>query len=255
MKKYILILGVLLSLFADAQTYRYRRVPEDGGPYLVPNKAIFAITYSTTIALAPKHEQIKYDFAQLTGAMSISIVSTSSKKTDIIQMFFSSDGTNRIVTFGTGFTSNGTLTVLASSSASISFEYNGTKWIEIARQNLNSQTSPLRTNTTYTASGTVAASELAGGLLTVTTGTVTLTLPTATQVATQIGAVAGTTFDFVVVNTGSIGPATVAVGAGIVASGFPGTNTLTVPLSTTIGIAVFRLTFISGTAATLTRTS
>jgi hypothetical protein len=109
------------------------------------------------------------------------------------------------------------------------------------------------TATTYTASATVTAPQLMGGLLTVSSGTCTLTLPTATQIGAQIGANSGTTFEFVLLNIASGGTATIAVGSGITASGFPGTNTLTLANSATIGVACFRLTFLSSTAATLTR--
>jgi len=108
--------------------------------------------------------------------------------------------------------------------------------------------------TAYTTSATVTASELNGGLL-ANTGTVaiTLTLPTASLMATQIGAGAGSIFDFSVLNNASGGTVTVAVGSGMTASDFPGTNTLTRTASATVGIARFRIHFLSATAATLTR--
>lgn len=108
--------------------------------------------------------------------------------------------------------------------------------------------------TAYTTSATVTASELNGGLL-ANTGTVaiTLTLPTASLIATQIGAGAGSILDFSVLNNASGGTVTMAVGSGITASDFPGTNTLTRTASATVGIARFRLHFLSATAATLTR--
>ena len=122
------------------------------------------------------------------------------------------------------------------------------------------QSIQLRTATTYTATGsiTVTAAELAGGLLVAatSTATTTFTLPTAAQIVTQMGAAAGSTFEFVVVNNGaSNGTVTVAVGSGITASDFPGTNTLTRTGSATVGAAVFRLTFLTTSAAILTRVS
>ena len=117
------------------------------------------------------------------------------------------------------------------------------------------QTIQLRTAATYTVDSTITAASLAKGLLVISSGTVTLTLPTATNIGTQLGATAGTTFDFVLQNSGTAGTATIAVNTGVVASGFPATNTLTLANSATIGIATFRLTFISATEATLTRIS
>lgn len=109
--------------------------------------------------------------------------------------------------------------------------------------------------TAYTTSATVTAAELGGGLL-VNTGTVaiTLTLPTASLIATNIGAGIGSSVDFTVLNNNaSGGTITVAVGSGMTASGFPSSNTLTLANSATVGIAKFRIHFLSATAATLTR--
>lgn len=108
--------------------------------------------------------------------------------------------------------------------------------------------------TAYTTSATVTASELNGGLL-ANTGTVavTLTLPTTSLIATQLGASAGSVFDFAVLNNASGGTVTMAVGSGMTASDFPGTNTLTRTASSTVGIARFRITFLSATASILTR--
>lgn len=119
---------------------------------------------------------------------------------------------------------------------------------------LSSTVAFIPVQTAYTTSATVTAAELNGGML-ANTGTVaiTLTLPTATQMATQLGAAAGSSFDFTVLNNASGGTVTIAVGSGITASGFPGTNTLTLANSATVGIARFRLHFLSATAATLTR--
>lgn len=106
----------------------------------------------------------------------------------------------------------------------------------------------------YTTSATVTASELNSGLLS-NTGTVaiTLTLPTTSLIAAQIGAGAGSIWDFSVQNTGSGGTITIAVGSGMTASDFPGTNTLTRTASATVGIARFRIHFISASVSTLTR--
>jgi len=110
---------------------------------------------------------------------------------------------------------------------------------------------PVATN--YTANATVTASELNGGLLNVTSGTLTLTLPTTSLIATQIGADAGSVLEFSVKNSGSGGTVTIAVGSGMTASDFPGTNTLTRTVSATVGIARYRIHFLSSTVSTLTR--
>ena len=331
MKKIIPFIFLCLSLATYAQKgYRYSVVPGTDNTYLMTTKENKAITYAATVALGPTQEQTNYDFNQLTGAMTITAGITKAYTGDRMTCLFHANGSNRIVTFSTGFSANGTLTVVASTYASVTFTFNGVAWYENTRQNLNGAATTLlagagsaavpsisfsaqndlgfykisssqlgfteggalvgginsnglftgaiteqvtgsgitfskatiqqRTATTYTATGsyTVSATELAGGLLVAATSTATSTmqLPTATAMGTQIGAAAGTTFEFVLLNSGaSNGTVTISVNTGIVASDFPGSNTLTRTGSATVGIAVFRLTFISATAATLTRVS
>lgn len=52
---------------------------------------------------------------------------------DTIEFLLTPDGTTRVVTFGTGFAPNGTLSVTTAKYASISFVFNGTAWIEKGR--------------------------------------------------------------------------------------------------------------------------
>lgn len=52
---------------------------------------------------------------------------------DEIDFFLTPDGTTRVVTFGTGFLPVSTLSVTTAKQAFISFEFNGTAWIETAR--------------------------------------------------------------------------------------------------------------------------
>lgn len=58
-----------------------------------------------------------YKFAQLTGAMTVDVDTTKGKDFDKVIMSFAADGTQRVVTFGTGFISSGTLTIPASKKA------------------------------------------------------------------------------------------------------------------------------------------
>lgn len=101
---------------------------------------------------------------------------------------------------------------------------------------------------------TATAAQVATGLITSTSGAATsITLPTATQLATQLGAVRGSHFEFIVDNTAGANTVTMIAGSGItVASALTGGTTLTVP-ATTSGIAIFRVTFASTIAATLAR--
>lgn len=254
----------------------------------------------------------------LTGAQTITATVTRCKVADKLRLIFCADGTDRIVTFSTGFTTTTAYTVTASTSSIMRFSFNGYKWAPEATNNLTTglagdgtagaagigftsdpdngfyriganhwastvagtkqidfnttgvaitgtlsatgmQTPVIQnTGTTYTATGTytVSSAELATGLLVAATSTATTTmvLPTAALMATQFSAVAGTILTFYVLNNGaSNGTVTVAVSTGGTASGFPGTNTLTLAGSATVGLAGFRICFLSATAYTLTR--
>lgn len=102
--------------------------------------------------------------------------------------------------------------------------------------------------------GAITAAELAGGLVTSTSAAgVTATLPTATLLATQLGAAQGTIFEFVVDNSAGANTVTVAVNTGITVgtTAVTGGDSLTVSTAQVLG--VFRLTFTSTTAAILRR--
>lgn len=278
MKRILILLCLIATVgFAQQTGTRYGIVPEQGGAYQVPNKEIQTVAYGATTTIATTHEETVIQFATLTGAMTLNATITDCYKGDKLFLQFVANGSERVVTFNTNFDANGALTVGASSYATVWFIFDGVKWFEVTRQNsptitantisvdaVSAKTSGgditfatptiwQGTTTTYTASATVSTAELMKGVLVVASGTVTLTLPTASDAGTALGATAGTSYEFVVQNSASGGTATVAVNTGITASGFPGTNTLTLANSSTVGIARFRLIFLSSTAATLAR--
>lgn len=142
------------------------------------------------------------------------------------------------------------------------FALNGAKVLDIKTTglaitgNLTTTTANIikRTATAINATATAAAADILGGLITSTSASATtITLPSVAGLVSASGAAQGTTIDFVVDNSAGANTVTVVVGTGMTASGFPGTNTLTLANSTTVGIAGFRIAFISGTVATLTR--
>lgn len=103
-------------------------------------------------------------------------------------------------------------------------------------------------------SATVSGANFVNGYFTSTSAAgVTLTLDTAANIATAIGAVGGTMMDFYVDNTAGANTVTVAVGSGITAATpvVTGGGTLTVSVANAIG--VFRLVFSSATVAKLFR--
>lgn len=102
--------------------------------------------------------------------------------------------------------------------------------------------------------GAVTAAELAGGLITSTSAAaVSVTLPTAALLATQLSAVRGTQFEFIVDNSVGANTVTVVVALGITV----GTTALTggdsLTISTAQSVGVFRLVFTSATTAILRR--
>ena len=101
---------------------------------------------------------------------------------------------------------------------------------------------------------TLTAAEVATGLIIWTGGSLTLTLPTAANLATQLNATKGTVFEFVVDNSGGSGTVTIAASASILyASAVTGGTTTTLANSATVGVGGWRITFISTTAAVISR--
>jgi hypothetical protein len=102
----------------------------------------------------------------------------------------------------------------------------------------------------------ITAAELAGGRITSTSAAaaVTLTLPTATLLSPEIGASAGSRFQFIVDNSAGANTVTLDLtGTGITTGTSPitGGGTLTVSVANVIGL--FELFFTSSTAAIIRR--
>jgi len=98
-----------------------------------------AIAYAASVALKTKLFAAKTIFriAQATGALSITIgvgdSTTPPMSGDEAEIWLSSDGTGRVVTFSTGFAPTGTLTMVASKKAVANFVFDGAAWIEKSR--------------------------------------------------------------------------------------------------------------------------
>lgn len=111
------------------------------------------------------------------------------------------------------------------------------------------------------ATATATAAQVASGYITSTSASATtITLPTSTVIAAQIGAVAGTVFDLYIDNTGGANTVTITPDSSQVKSqvaqvatyGVPTFGLFTVASGTT-GIGCFRLVFSSATAASIAR--
>lgn len=112
------------------------------------------------------------------------------------------------------------------------------------------------TLTALNSTGTITAAMVQkGGITSTSAAAVAATLDTAANIATAIGAVQGTSIEFLVDNTAGANTVTVVVAAGIVAATpiITGGATLTVAASATQGIGIFRLVFSSASAAVLYR--
>ena len=117
--------------------------------------------------------------------------------------------------------------------------------------NLNPTLVAINTSATATAANIVS-----GYITSSTAAAVTITLPTAAQIATSIGGTVsqGTSFEFSVENTGTTNAVTLAVGTGISVQMTPiitGSNNLIITAANNIGR--FRLVFTSGMYAMLFR--
>jgi hypothetical protein len=96
------------------------------------------------------------------------------------------------------------------------------------------------TATAVNVTGAISAAGLATGYITSTSAAaVTATLPTATLLAAELGASAGTSFEFIVDNSGGANTVTVAVNTGITTATpvVTGGATLTVSNGTTVSVS------------------
>jgi hypothetical protein len=170
----LLISAFALSLSAQ-QGYRYTIVPGIDNRYLETFKEVKAIAFASTITVAPTQEETTYDFATLTGAMTVNATLTPCFTGDRMACMFLSNGSDRIVTFNTGFTANGTLTVPASNRSIITFVFNGVKWIETSRNSNGGFNVGLFANGTAAAPSITFASSKTDGFYLQGTHTLALT--------------------------------------------------------------------------------
>lgn len=92
---------------------------------------------ATSIPLLVKGAVLQvFNYAQLTGAMTINAATTVSNLTqwDEVIFIFEVDGTQRVVTFGTGFKSSGTVTIPADKGATVRALYDGTSLRVMSRE-------------------------------------------------------------------------------------------------------------------------
>lgn len=89
---------------------------------------------STLILAAPEGEDLHVCYAQLTGDMTINATMPGLLQFQKVFFHFFPDSSNRVVTFGTGFVSSGTLTTVASKDSTVMTIFDGTNLKVVARE-------------------------------------------------------------------------------------------------------------------------
>lgn len=111
-----------------------------------------------------------------------------------------------------------------------------------------------RTASVINATATATVAQVSTGYITSTSAApVTITLPTATALASSLGATAGTTFTLLVDNSAGANTVTIALGTGITVATPANTGGATLTVSTANVVAEFRFIFTSATTAIIAR--
>ncbi len=89
---------------------------------------------STLVLSAPEGNELHVCYATLTGAMTINVTCPGLLQFQRVVFHFCPDGTGRVVTFGTGFVSSGTVTTVASKDTTVTAIYDGTNLKIMSRE-------------------------------------------------------------------------------------------------------------------------
>lgn len=123
---------------ATAITNTVGNVASDNNAYESKGrKSVSQVYAATSIPLFATGAVLQiFNYAQLTGAMTINAATTLANLTqwDEVIFVFEADGTQRIVTFGTGFKASGTVTIPADKGARCRGIYDGTSICIYARE-------------------------------------------------------------------------------------------------------------------------
>ena len=109
---------------------RIDNLPLDNTGRLVTFETIdkaFAATVAATIS-----QQVTYlEVASLTGAITLNLTVTDSKRIDEITCVFTGDGSSRVITMGTGTKASGTITIGAAVKQAVwKGTFDGTNFVE-----------------------------------------------------------------------------------------------------------------------------
>jgi hypothetical protein len=118
-----------------ATTSRFGNTPGKEDSYRLINVDKQSPAYAASLVVATKKARTIY-FVALTGVLSLTIGVGAADTNppfvdDEIEFQFTADaGGARVVTFSTGFQSQGTASVAASKFGTVGFRFNGTAWVE-----------------------------------------------------------------------------------------------------------------------------
>lgn len=156
--------------------------------------------------------------------------------------YFTSTSNTGVTDIGSGYTTQAVPTKNQTSYGNISSTAVANFTSVITRAN------PAAINATATAT----AAQFATGYITSTSAAATtITTPTATALATQMNAIRGTSYYVTIDNTAGANTVTLALDASFTLLPI-GSATMTVPTGTT-GVGTWKVTFVSATAATISR--
>jgi|SRR6185369_1355858 len=133
MKKIFSFLFVLSFCVSFAQnTYRYTVVPGSDNTYAIPHKAITYTAYSATLTVTPQNEETVFDFASLTGNLTLNVNKVNSFCGDKMYFILRATTSTRTVTWGTNITGlASTLSVATTATKVVIMVFDGTNWVQV----------------------------------------------------------------------------------------------------------------------------
>lgn len=128
----------LASLVVNSATFAYTAFMFNGTSWVYMTATGFAAVaptiltpaYASSIAITTNARSTTVIPGQLTGALTVTVVTSTAVEGDKLDFLFSNDSTQRIVTFSTNFVADSTIVLPPSTNASVSFIYNGTSYVQ-----------------------------------------------------------------------------------------------------------------------------
>lgn len=137
MKKILCLIAVILiaaASFAQSTTPRFGTAKNQDNTGRVLTYAYVSNAYAATSTIKTNAYETHVKYATLTGAITLTANVTTASLGDRMILYFVADGTNRVVTFSTGFAANkSTLTVTASTKFTVTLIFDGVAWVETGR--------------------------------------------------------------------------------------------------------------------------